>query len=147
MAKQKPCVIQGCPALRKKGLYVCSAHATIHNARPAAGNAKGHKYGAIATTVDGVRFDSKAEAAHYKELKLREKAGDLHQLRLQTSWPLKVGDTVLGNYKSDFDYHVGGAEAPSALVVVDVKGMKTPLYRWKKKHFEAQYGIAITEVS
>jgi hypothetical protein len=31
-------------------------------------------------------------------------------------------------------------------VVEDVKGMRTPMYRWKKKHVEAQYGITITEV-
>jgi hypothetical protein len=28
-----------------------------------------------------------------------------------------------------------------------VKGFKTPLYRWKKKHVEAQYGITIREVT
>ena len=27
----------------------------------------------------------------------------------------------------------------------DVKGFKTPLYRWKKKHVAAQYGIDILE--
>jgi hypothetical protein len=33
-----------------------------------------------------------------------------------------------------------------ARVVEDVKGFKTPLYRWKKKHFEAQHGIQIREI-
>jgi hypothetical protein len=31
-------------------------------------------------------------------------------------------------------------------VVEDVKGFKTELYRWKKKHVEAQYGIEIVEI-
>lgn len=31
-------------------------------------------------------------------------------------------------------------------VVEDVKGFKTPLYKWKKKHVEAQYGITIREI-
>ena len=34
-------------------------------------------------------------------------------------------------------------------VVEDVKGgeaTKTPLYRWKKKHLKAEYGISIVEV-
>ena len=28
----------------------------------------------------------------------------------------------------------------------DVKGFKTPLYRWKKKHVEAQYKITVVEI-
>lgn len=30
-------------------------------------------------------------------------------------------------------------------VVEDCKGMKTPLYLWKRRHFEIQYGVKIRE--
>ena len=34
-----------------------------------------NKYHAIKTTVDGITFDSRAEARRYRELKLLERAG------------------------------------------------------------------------
>jgi hypothetical protein len=110
-----------------------------------------HKYSAVRTEVDGYKFASKAEAKRYQELKLLEKAGEIHSLRLQPSFPLDViGGFVkdvrvnIGVYKADFDYFDVKADTR---VVEEVKGFKTPLYRWKKKHVEAQYGITITEVT
>ncbi len=111
---------------------------------------KRHKYGAKPTTVDGIRFASKAEARHYAELKLREKAGEIRGLELQPKFPLMVPeygsgfDVKVGHYIADFRYHEG---PKGVLRVVDVKGMKTPVYRLKKKMVEAQYGIQITEVA
>lgn len=109
-----------------------------------------HKYGATPTTVDGVRFASKAEAKRYAELKLLEKAGEVKELELQPRFPLMapergsaLGRIHIGDYVADFRYRLG----PKGLLTIeDVKGMKTALYRWKKKHVEAQYGITITEV-
>ena len=47
---------------------------------------------------------------------------------------------VIGRYRADFSYEelteTGGRWD---FTVEDVKGFKTPLYRWKKKHVEAQY--------
>lgn len=106
------------------------------------------KYNAVRTQVDGVWFDSKAEAARYSELKLLEKAGKIADLKIHNKWPLVIGETVIGNYESDFDYfQIIEANGDAVLVVEDVKGVRTPLYRWKKKHFEAQYGIKITEIT
>jgi hypothetical protein len=31
-------------------------------------------------------------------------------------------------------------------VVEDVKGMRTPMYSWKKKHVEAEHGVTIVEI-
>ena len=39
--------------------------------------AKPSKYRNTPVTVDGIRFDSKREAAYYSELKIREKAGEV----------------------------------------------------------------------
>lgn len=36
-----------------------------------------NKYKAVKTTVDGIKFDSKAEARRYTQLKLLERAGQI----------------------------------------------------------------------
>lgn len=109
-----------------------------------------HKYRAVPTMLDGIRFASKAEAARYAELRLLEKAGEIKELTLQPryellAWP-SHGErtrTVVGHYVADFRYRQGPR---GILVIEDVKGMRTALYRWKKRHFEAQYGLSITEI-
>jgi hypothetical protein len=108
------------------------------------------KFSSVMTTVDGIKFRSKAEARRYGELKLLEKAGEIKDLELQPRYPLHVGGfgiyrgTHIGDYLADFRYR----EGPKGLLrIEDVKGVKTALYRWKKKHVEAQYGITVTEVT
>lgn len=109
-----------------------------------------HKYGAQPTTVDGVRFASKREASRYQELKLMERAGAIKELTLQPVYPLHVPEkgrvgvyVTVGKYIGDFRYR----EGPNGLLVLeDVKGVKTAVYRLKKRMVEAQYGIRITEV-
>lgn len=44
---------------------------------------KKNKYSNKITLVDGIKFDSKAEAKRYKELKLMEQAGLIKSLVLQ----------------------------------------------------------------
>jgi hypothetical protein len=111
-----------------------------------------HKYGAVRTEVDNIRFSSKAEAKRYGELKLLEKAGLIRGLQTQVAIPLdtftNTGRVRVGVYVADFRYQriiPDGGEWE--LVTEDVKGFRTPLYRWKKKHVEAQYGITITEIT
>ncbi len=107
------------------------------------------KYGNIKTFVDGICFDSKKEAAYYWDLKLRERAGEIHNLELQPKYELHTarrGTRTLvriGVYKADFRFREG---TQGLLRVVDVKGVKTAMYRWKKKHTEAEYGVVIQEV-
>jgi hypothetical protein len=111
-----------------------------------------HKYRAVPTVVDGIRFASKKEAARYGELKLLEKAGEVKELTLQPRFPLfspgrgnggPYARVHICDYVADFRYR----EGPSGLLVIeDVKGVKTAVYRLKKKWFEAQYGIEILEV-
>lgn len=117
---------------------------------PQSAKPKRSKYGAQPTEVDGIRFHSKKEADRYRELTLRQKAGEIHSLRLQPVFELHVVGgfikdvvTTLGRYVADFDYFDLRADTR---IVEDVKGFKTPLYRWKKKHVEAQYGIQVKEV-
>ena len=122
----------------------------------------GHKFNAKPTVVDGIRFSSKAEAKRYGELKMLEKAGKIESLELQPVFPLRVLLTTgsmkgaaqalageyptIGKYVADFKYFRN--DAPTGWVIEDVKSpaTKTPIYRFKKKFVEAQYGITITEV-
>ena len=116
---------------------------------------KAHKYGAQPTWVDCVRFASKAEARRYQELKLLEKAGEIEGLELQPRFALMVPSTTgnalkaatdglvrIGEYRGDFMY----LDYRRGRIVEDVKGYATPLYRWKKRHVEHQYGITIQEI-
>lgn len=95
-----------------------------------------HKFFAKPVTIDGHRFASKAEGARYVELRLLEKAGEIRGLVLQPRFTLHVGRVLIGTYVADFAYE----DAAGTRVVEDVKGLDLPLGRWKRKHFEAQYG-------
>ena len=125
------------------------------------------KYGAVKTTVDGITFASQKEAKRYGELKLLEKAGKVRALRTQPHYALcalvidhaDVRDINKGTnsarrhpvaeYIADFEYEEseihGFGGMTWRLVVEDVKGMKTDVYRLKKRWFEAQYSIRIRE--
>jgi hypothetical protein len=105
------------------------------------------KYNAVKTFVDGHRFDSKKEANRYQELNLLLKAGKIKNLELQVKFPLMVGGIRIGFYIADFVYQepVPPAKNLAYRIVEDCKGFRTALYRWKKKHFEKQYGIKILE--
>ena len=48
------------------------------------------KYRNIKTEVDGIVFDSKAEARRYAELRLLEKANEISDLRLQYPFECKI---------------------------------------------------------
>jgi hypothetical protein len=98
------------------------------------------KYRAVRTEIDNITFASKREAARYAELRLLERAGIITGLQLQPSFPLTVEGETLGAYRADFSYVENGQ-----FVIEDVKGVKTPMYRWKAKHLRAQYGVTIRE--
>lgn len=100
-----------------------------------------NKYGAKRVVVDGHKFHSKREAARYGELKLLEKAGKIRGLRLQPRFPLFVNDELVCTYVGDFQFEEDGK-----LVVEDVKGFLTHLYKVKKKLLKAVEGIEIREV-
>jgi hypothetical protein len=116
---------------------------------PSQAERKPSKYGARRTVCDGITFDSQKEATRYAELKLLERMGAISGLQLQPRFPLNAwhGDhsqcPLVGEYRADFQYL---DTASQAVVVEDVKGFRTQLYRWKKKHCEAQYGVRIVEI-
>lgn len=108
------------------------------------------KYRAKPTVVDGFRFASQAEARRYRELLLLGQAGRLRNLELQPRFSLKVDGVTVATYVADFRYEERRLDRVALRylwddVVEDVKGMKTPMYRLKKKFVEAQYGVQIRE--
>lgn len=102
------------------------------------------KYGAAPTVIDGFRFASKAEARRYSELLLLQRAGEISELELQPPFPLVVNGVKVATYIADFRYR---CKYTDPLIVEDVKGMSTPVYRLKKKLVLALHGVEITEVS
>lgn len=105
---------------------------------------KASKYRNRFTVVDGVTFRSKREADRYVVLRLIEKAGGLRDLLLQPRYPLVVNGVKVGEYVGDFRY-VERGPAGERLVLEDVKGAKTPLYKLKKKLVQALYGLDVRE--
>ena len=116
-------------------------------------NRKGYhmrnKFGAIKTTVDNIKFDSKAEARRYVDLKLLLRTGKIKDLKLQPRYEILPGYTIEGKrvrptfYKPDFEY----LDESGKKIVEDVKGVKTRDYQLRKKMFEIRYKIKVTEVT
>ena len=82
-----------------------------------------------------------SERARGEELHLLEMAGEIRGLVYQPRYPLLVKDIKVGTYVGDFEYHEG-----DNLVVEEVKGFRTALYKLKRKMMKAIYGIAIREI-
>jgi len=101
------------------------------------------KYAAVPTAVDGIRFASKREAHRYGELVLRLRAGQIGDLACHPEYDIAVGDVHISTYIADFSYV---DLATGELVVEDVKGMPTPVFKLKKKLIEALYPFQIREV-
>jgi len=112
-----------------------------------------HKYDAVGEYYAGDWFASQRELRRWVELRLLRDNGQIVGLARQVRFPLIVRgkdghDHTVGHYVADFIYREctgGKGWAPGDLVVEDAKGFRTELYRWKKKHFEQQYGIVIRE--
>lgn len=101
-----------------------------------------NKYHAKKTTVEGIVFDSKKEADRYLQLKQLEEHYQIQDLQRQVKFPLikksKYGKEI--KYVADFTYLENGK-----LIVEDVKGVKTPVYKLKKRLLAEKYDILIRE--
>ena len=108
----------------------------------ASGYGRKAKFRNVPTEVDGIRFDSRAEARRYGELKLLERAGEIHGLTLQPLYVFEFNGVKIGSYKADFRYERSGV-----VVVEDVKSSatKTPAYQLRKRMMLAFHGISILE--
>lgn len=97
---------------------------------------KPSKYRNKKCEMDGHKFDSQKEMKRYQVLKEELKRGEIKNLFLQVEYELTKGI----KYRSDFVYFRG-----PKLIVEDVKGFKTPVYRIKKILMKNLHGIDILE--
>ena len=96
------------------------------------------KYGNKKVKLEGYVFDSKAEAGRYLELKLLLKLDRISFLRVHPKFEVLKGFEKHGHkyrpitYTADFEYY---DKDINKLIVEDVKGYKTDVYKLKKKLF------------
>lgn len=109
------------------------------------------KYGNRKVEIDGLKFDSKHEAYRWIELRYMERAGMIYELKRQVPFVLiptqkdengKVIEREV-RYIADFTYR---DKKDHRLVVEDAKGMKTEVYKLKRKLMLYRNGIRIQEV-
>ena len=101
-----------------------------------------NKYSNKITKVDGISFHSIRESKRYRDLKLLNDAGHISHLSLQPIFHIEINGRKICKYIADFHY----IDASGKEIFEDVKGMKTPVYRLKKKLVEAVHNVVITEI-
>lgn len=98
------------------------------------------KYRNKKVQIDMYVFDSIAESKRYKELALLQRAGKITELQLQPKFLLQESFKKNGKtyrkieYIADFMY-----EENSKIIVEDVKGKETEVFKLKHKLFEKKY--------
>lgn len=99
-----------------------------------------NKYRNKKTQIDMYVFDSIAESKRYKELILLKRAGKISELQLQPKFLLQESFRKNGKtyrkieYIGDFMYEENGK-----IIVEDVKGKETEVFKLKRKLFEKKY--------
>lgn len=97
---------------------------------------KQSKYKNVKTIRSGIKFDSAKEAKRYHELQLLERTGKIRDIELQPEFILQdnykhAGKTIRAIiYRADFRYF---DVEKNMQVIEDVKGLRTEVYKIKKK--------------
>lgn len=105
------------------------------------------KYANQHIEIDGIKFDSKAEARYWRLLQTRLKAGEISNLQRQVVYVLAPGVEIGGRnrpplrYVADFTWEEGGKT-----VTADVKGAVPEAYRIKRHLMKAVHNIDILEI-
>jgi Protein of unknown function (DUF1064). len=99
------------------------------------------KYGNQPTEIGAHKFASKREAKRYAVLASMQEQGEITNLRLQKRYPIVVNGKKVCVYVGDFEYQSGGM-----VIVEDAKGVKTSVYKLKRKLMQIVNGIEIREV-
>lgn len=94
------------------------------------------KYNAIKTVIGNLKFDSKKEANYYLTLKAKRINGEIRSIKLQPEFlilrgfTLENGERIKGiKYVADFEVEYADGHKE----IVDVKGLRTDVYKMKKK--------------
>jgi len=96
---------------------------------------KKSKYKNERIDVDGIKFDSKAEAAYYNYLLILKENKEVSYFLMQVPFLLE------GGVKYRLDFLV--VYCNGRIDHVDIKGAVTPMFKLKKKQVEYRYPIKI----
>lgn len=113
-----------------------------------AGGPRVSKYNNQKTPAFGIMFASKKEANRYEQLRLMEIGGLVKNIKIQVRYRLEVNGMHICDYIADFVYldKIKKSKSdPWVEVVEDTKGVRTAVYKLKKKLMLALHGIEIRE--
>lgn len=116
--------------------------------RPIKLKPKKSKYKNKPVIIDGIKFASIKEGQHYRKLKRLLEAGKISDLKLQPKFNIAASVMLDGKkkairkYTADFSYNDENGE----YVVVDVKGFKTEMYKFKRHLVKELHNIEVVEV-
>ena len=99
---------------------------------------KPSKYRSIMEECQGIKFQSKKEAAFYRELCCRVHAGEIKFFLMQVPFRLA------GGYTHRLDFML--IKTDGSIEYVEVKGRDLPMGKMKRKMVEAEYKIVISVV-
>lgn len=108
-----------------------------------------NKYGARKTVVDGITFDSKAEAKYYEQLKWLKKAKQIKDFSLQPRFELqetfKKHDKTFRKIEYIADFEVTNLDGSKE--VIDIKGMETKEFAIKRKLYERKFDTPLKVIA
>lgn len=108
------------------------------------------KYNAKKVEVDGIKFDSKAEAEYYLHLKEKVDNGEIRSFERQIRMTLQEGFYLEGikgkvraiTYVVDFVV----TNEDGSITYIDVKGIETEAFKLKRKMFMHKYQTPLVTV-
>lgn len=104
------------------------------------------KYRNVQTEYNGIKYMSKKEADYAAQLDWQRKAKNPNErvthVEVQVPFQITLNGKKICKYLADFRVQFADGHEE----VIDVKGVRTDVYRLKKKLVEAQYDITIIEV-
>ena len=99
------------------------------------------KYNNRKIEIDGYTFDSRLEADFYLRLKPLVKSGKIKELKIHPRYLLQEGFSKNGKHYQPI-YYIADFEVlydDGVTVIYDTKGMRTEVYKIKRKLFEYKY--------
>lgn len=107
---------------------------------------KKNKYGNVRTEYNGRSFMSKKEADFARRLEHLRHAKNISdrvtKVEYQVPYKILIKNKLIFHYFADFRV----TYADNHQEVIDVKGVRTDVYKIKKKAVEAEYDIQIIEI-
>lgn len=108
-----------------------------------------NKYGARKTVVDGVTFDSKAEAKYYEHLKWLKQAKQIKDFSLQPRFELqeafKKNDKTFRKIEYIADFEI--TKLDGSKEIIDIKGMETKEFAIKRKLYERKFDTPLKVIA